>query len=368
MKTGNHWDIFCRVIDNFGDIGVCWRLATDLVGRGERVRLWVDDAGALAWMAPEGTPPGIEVRPWTQPLELDGVLPGDILVEAFGCEVPPEFIAVYRHRIGSTGQTPTWINLEYLSAEAFSERCHGLPSPVMTGPGSGLIKRFFYPGFSAATGGLLRESDLIARQARFDRSAWLRGLNISFQGQRLVSLFCYEPGALGDLLDQLASDRQPTLLLVTPGRAAAAVRACLESNNRRAPAWNGCGTLSFLFLPALSQRDFDHLLWACDLNFVRGEDSLVRALWAAKPFVWQIYPQHDNAHHIKLEALLNQFDAPTSWRVFHQIWNGLPGASCSRLPRLELAPWGKTAARARARQLQQDDLVTRILSFVSKNR
>jgi hypothetical protein len=22
-----HWDIFCRVIDNFGDIGVCWRLA-----------------------------------------------------------------------------------------------------------------------------------------------------------------------------------------------------------------------------------------------------------------------------------------------------------------------------------------------------
>ncbi len=57
------WDIFCRVIDNFGDIGVCWRLATQLAGQGQQVRLWVDDASALQWMAPEGCP-GVEVRAW----------------------------------------------------------------------------------------------------------------------------------------------------------------------------------------------------------------------------------------------------------------------------------------------------------------
>ena len=48
------WDIFCKVIDNHGDIGVCWRLATQLAARGHEVRLWVDDAAALDWMAPGG--------------------------------------------------------------------------------------------------------------------------------------------------------------------------------------------------------------------------------------------------------------------------------------------------------------------------
>ena len=55
------WDIFCQVIDNFGDIGVCWRLAADLAARGHQVRLWVDDASALHWMAPQGAA-GVEVR------------------------------------------------------------------------------------------------------------------------------------------------------------------------------------------------------------------------------------------------------------------------------------------------------------------
>ncbi len=86
------WDIFCKVIDNYGDIGVCWRLARQLAGRGQRVRLWVDDASALRWMAPHGCP-GVEVRAWTQPLDLATVNTGDVLVEAFGCEVPAEFVA-----------------------------------------------------------------------------------------------------------------------------------------------------------------------------------------------------------------------------------------------------------------------------------
>ncbi|MEO7887531.1 MAG: elongation factor P maturation arginine rhamnosyltransferase EarP, partial [Polaromonas sp.] len=48
MNRSLQWDIFCKVIDNFGDIGVCWRLAADLASRGHKVRLWVDDASALA--------------------------------------------------------------------------------------------------------------------------------------------------------------------------------------------------------------------------------------------------------------------------------------------------------------------------------
>ncbi|MEI7538648.1 MAG: elongation factor P maturation arginine rhamnosyltransferase EarP, partial [Comamonadaceae bacterium] len=213
MKTGNLWDIFCRVIDNYGDVGVCWRLAADLAARGEQVRLWLDDASALAWMAPGGTP-GVSVRQWNEALSPTGLPAGDVLIEAFGCEVDAGFLA---------GHDGVWLNLEYLSAEAYVEPCHGLPSPVLSGPGAGLRKYFFYPGFTPATGGLLREPGLAARQAAFDREAWLRRLAIHFQGERLISLFCYEPAALQSLLEQLAAAEQPTRLLVTPGRATAAV-------------------------------------------------------------------------------------------------------------------------------------------------
>lgn len=362
------WDIFCRVIDNYGDIGVCWRLAVGLAAHGERVRLWVDDASALEWMAPNGAA-GVEVKPWTQPIRIDKLLAGDILVETFGCEIAPEFIAHYAYFTRARCKKSLWINLEYLSAEGFAGRSHGLQSPVVTGPGAGMAKHFFYPGFSVATGGLLREPDLLARRAGFDRVAWLQERGIDFRGERLVSLFCYEPPAIAALLDQLAKTPQPTRLIVTAGRAAAAVCACLEQKNRLQPSWNKLGSLSFFMIPALTQYDYDHLLWACDLNFVRGEDSLVRALWANKPFVWQIYPQHDDAHHTKLEAFMHMLEAPPSLRAYHCAWNGvLPVDAAERaMPELKLSEWQQTITGARNRLLEQDDLVTQVIRFASKS-
>ncbi|MFC5499588.1 elongation factor P maturation arginine rhamnosyltransferase EarP [Caenimonas terrae] len=338
------WDIFCRVIDNHGDIGVCWRLARGLAGRGQAVRLWIDDASALSWMAPDGDP-GVQVGDWTESSAFGS--PGDVVVEAFGCELPDSVVAAMAAR----PRPPRWINLEYLTAEAYAERAHRLPSPVQSGPGKGLAKHFFYPGFTAATGGLLREPDLLQRQAQFDRAAWLGALGIGAGGERLVSLFCYEPAALPQLLRQLDQASEPTRLLVTAGRATAAVQAALR---RQAAA-----RLQISWLPLLTQDGYDHLLWSCDFNFVRGEDSLVRALWAGAPFAWQIYPQQDDAHHAKLAAFLEWLQAPPSLGAFHLGWNGIASA----LPPLELPAWQACAAAARARLLLQDDLVTQLLRF-----
>ncbi len=363
MSAGKLWEIFCKVVDNYGDIGVSWRLAAGLAARGQRVRLWVDDPGALTWMAPEGAP-GVEIRPWKPQLDLENLRVGDVLVEAFGCHIAPEFIASYASQAKLRSQKEVWINVEYLTAQAWAARCHGLPSPVMGGPGAGLTRHFFYPGFSAATGGLLRESDLAIRQARFDRRAWLRGQSIDWHGEQLISMFCYEPPALGGLLRQLAAAPLPTRMLVTNGRASAAVRACVEEQTRLQPSWNKHGALSFSYLEHLTQSEFDHLLWACDLNFVRGEDSLVRALWGGKALVWQIYPQADEAHHDKLVAWLDLIHAPASLRQFHLVWNAL---SSTPLPAIEPALWEPTFGLARAQQLAQDDLVTKLLGFVAKS-
>ncbi len=363
MNSGKLWDIFCRVIDNHGDLGVCWRLACGLAERGERVRLWVDDGAALAWMAPHGAS-GVEVRNWTPILELGSIPMGGVLVETFGCGIDPPFVAACASHAIAAGVQGLWLNLEYLSAESYVERCHGLPSPLPAELVAGLRKYFFYPGFNEATGGLLRETDLLSRQARFDREAWLRDRAIDFRGEQLVSLFCYEPAALDDLLRQLAA-RGPTRLLVTAGRTRTAVEASLARMNRVNPTWNQGEKLLVSYLPLLTQHDFDHLLWCCDLNFVRGEDSLVRALWAGKPFVWQLYPQADKAHQAKLEAFLDMLQAPAALRSFHRVWNDVDRAS---LPAIDLTQWQPSVSGARTRLLVQQDLVTGMLQFALKNR
>ncbi len=347
------WDIFCQVIDNHGDLGVCWRLARQLATQGDTVRLWVDDAAALQWMAPGGHR-GIELIDWRNPVAVhraaDAGAP-QVLVEAFGCDPAPELIARFARQPG------VWINLEYLSAEPYVERLHGLPSTVFRGPGEGLTKHFFYPGFTDRTGGLLREAGLAGARAGFDRTAWLATQGIEWHGERLLTLFCYEPPALPALLATLAARGTPTRVLVTPGRAAAAVRAA-------SPVAGDALTLEWL--RPLPQPAFDQLLWSGDLNFVRGEDSLVRALWAGAPLVWQIYPQDDDVHHIKLEAFLQWFEAPPSLRLFHRIWNGLVPGTLPRLDDETLAEWAAATRAARARLLAQDDLVTRLRRFIAQ--
>ncbi len=345
------WDLFCRVIDNFGDIGVSWRLAADLAARGERVHLWVDDASALAWMAPQGLP-SIEVSVW--PTGDPETAPSDVVIEAFGCQLPE----VWLHRMASAARAPVWINLEYLCAEAFVERSHGLTSPQASGPGAGLRKWFFYPGFTERTGGLIRERDVADRQMAFSRDAWLAARCIELRaGERVVSLFCYEAPALPLLIHKL-SDR-PTLLLAAAGHASRQAIALLGEDLTH-------GALRVSLLPALTQLDYDHLLWASDINFVRGEDSLVRALWAGKPFVWQLYSQHDGAHLTKLEALLDRTDASAEVRALWRAWNA-PLQSAA-LPWPDAAPWRQACEQLRRTLQAQDDLATRLLRFAIESR
>lgn len=346
------WDIFCRVVDNHGDLGVCWRLAADLAGRGHALRLWVDDPSALSWMAPEGAA-GVQVLHWVDDVPMPE--PGDVVVEAFGCDPPAGFVeAMARQPV-----PPTWINLEYLSAEGYVERSHRLPSPQMSGPGTGLVKWFFYPGFTAATGGLLREPGLAEAQQSLDAHAWLTQQGIVPRaGERLVSVFCYRGAPLAGLADRLAD--APTLLLAAPGAATADLAAAALPAGVRVQA-----------LPWLTQTGYDRLLWCCGLNFVRGEDSFVRAQWAGRPFVWHIYPQHDRAHEAKLEAFLAHHLAQAPMALAREAsawmrgWNGM-GTLPSSLP--DLALWTAHAVRWRDALLAHPDLATGLLAFISEKR
>lgn len=339
------WDLFCRVIDNFGDIGVCWRLAAGLAARGEQVRLWLDEPAALAWMAPGGAA-GVQVRRWDAELPE----PAAVVVEAFGCDPPPAFVA----RMAARQPAPVWINLEYLSAEDYVERSHGLASPQFAGPAAGLTKWFFYPGFTPRTGGLLRGAETPA-----DPRAWLAARGWApREGERVALLFCYDNPALPALLRALAAT--PTLLLAAPGPAQRQLAAC------RLPP-----TLRAIDLPWLPQADFDRLLACTDLNLVRGEDSFVQAQWPGVPFIWQLYPQHDGAHAAKLEAFLDRFVQATGFaqasalRQCWRAWNGLADWP-DHWP--EAPAWREAALTWRKTLLSQTDLVTQLQCFAADKR
>jgi uncharacterized repeat protein (TIGR03837 family) len=340
------WDIFCRVVDNFGDIGVCWRLAAQLAALQHKVRLWVDDARPLQWLAPRGAP-GVQLVHWALPIADEA--PGNVVVEAFGCNPPAGFV----QRMAARAKQPIWLNLEYLSAEAYVERSHGLPSPQQFGPGRGLVKIFFYPGFTPRTGGLLREAGLLARRSTFDGDAWLAARGWARRpGERVVTLFCYPGAPVETLVTGLAD--QATLLLL-----AGAAQAPIATSP----------SLRVVALPWLEQTEFDSMLWAADLNFVRGEDSFVRAMWAGAPFVWQIYPQQDQAHRVKLQAFVERFCAGASAELaariaqLHSAWNGAAQWPAA-LP--DAAAWRAHCLRWREMLAAQDDLCTQLVRSVEQ--
>jgi len=335
MKT---WDIFCRVVDNYGDIGVSWRLARQLANEHQlAVRLWVDELAALQHIWPatkleqQQQLAGVTVCVWSKEFQVDYI--ADVVIEAFACHIPESYIAAML----LVKPSPIWLNVEYLSAESWVEDCHQLSS---INPQNGLRKTFYFPGFSEKTGGLLRERDLFMQRNRFmvstARAAFLTriGAPDSHENRVIISLFSYENTAIASLLLAWSESPVAVLCLVPAGKALVSVNRFFNAGLQ---VGDGCtrGALRLQVIPFLTQVDYDHLLWACDINFVRGEDSFVRAQWAAKPCLWHIYPQEDEAHLVKLKAFLEKYTYGADSELASLInqlslaWN--QGADCSQL-------------------------------------
>ena len=264
----------------------------------------------------------VEVRHWGA--MLPRVEPADIVIEGFGVRLP----GAYVEAMAARSPHPVWINLEYLSAESWVDGCHGLPSPH---PGFPLVKYFFFPGFTPATGGLLRESGLTKMRDAFQSdpaamAAFWRSLELAEGAALRVSLFCYGNAALPALVEAWSSDRLPVVCIVPEG--AALTQLSQIAGRRIAPGSRiGLGGLSIAAIPFLDLDQYDRLLWACDVNFVRGEDSFVRAQLAARPLVWQAYPQDESSHLRKSSAFLARYAsalgpaAGPAYCAFAEAWN-----------------------------------------------
>lgn len=384
-------DIFCAVIDNFGDIGVCWRLAKQLVHEHDvSVRLWVDDLLSFRKLHQAISPEmpiqyclGVEIRHWSSAfleLTFSKIEPAQLVVEAFACNLPECYVAA----MVAQERKSIWVNLEYLSAEEWVAGCHCLPS---LNPFLSITKYFFFPGFTLQTGGLLLEQDLIARRDVFQselhtQAAFWRALGVPSPkpDEVRVSLFCYESGVLPELFSAWAQAATPILCLVPEGCVLPQVAVFFGKGHVVAGDILQYGNLEIRVLPFIAQERYDELLWACDINFVRGEDSCVRAQWAGKPFVWHIYPQQDKVHLKKLSAFMElycsglQLDARQALYNLWQGWN--IGQSESQVASASLKPvwneyWEHIAllqrhAREWSQHLSGNSLVLNLLDFVQK--
>ncbi|EKB17730.1 elongation factor P maturation arginine rhamnosyltransferase EarP [Aeromonas veronii] len=389
------WDIFCCVVDNFGDIGVTWRLARQLKREGNiaahgdevQVRLWVDDLASFARICPGLDPAqdgqwvdGIYIQHWHETLPTD-MTPAKVVIEAFACELPAPFIERMAELMASQPKPPCWINLEYLSAESWVEDCHGLASPQRVGNKS-LNKYFFFPGFTAKTGGLLCEHDLITEREQWQQddaglaAYWASlGLPPRQENELRVSLFTYESDALQSLVESWCQSTTPVTLLLPLGRSlndvltGAGLADAIPAP--KAGELLHSGNLSIKLLPMTDQAGYDRLLWSCDLNLVRGEDSFVRAQWAVRPFLWHIYQQEEEAHLVKLEQFLDHYlaDLPADcaqWlRRFNLALNR--GEDCRALwaqwPQYS-AIWQQHGRLWSQKLLRDGDLVTRLVKFL----
>lgn len=380
--AGTTLALFCKVVDNYGDIGICWRLARQLAEEhGVGVTLWVDDLRSFQRICPSvATGAGqqqvgaVTVRHWRDQHGAYTVGDiADIVIEFFGCDIPPAYIVAMSQRT----PRPAWLNLEGLTAEKWVEGCHTLPSPHPSLP---LTKYFFFPGFNARTGGLLRERELEQQRRAFvgDQAAMATflgqfGVTANEMASTKVSMFCYADAPLAALFAAWKYSNGPITCLIPEGVASDAVHAFL---GRAATAGASAvrGALTVRVIPFVPQPDYDRLLWACDLNFVRGEDSFVRAQWANRPFIWHIYPQDENLHHVKLEAFLQTCTAQTDSAIqLSRAWNAVGGPGTGGVvnwPALwaayqaDLPELGAMSVAWEQQMVENGDLATNLLRFV----
>ncbi len=267
------WHIFAKVIDNYGDMSIAWRLASGLVDYGQKVTLFIEkkeDIEPILKLQPNIS---FKVKSFNEALaEIDKV---NNIISVFDVPLPPDYLDNIQH--------PSNLFIyEYLSAESWVKEFHMKPSLTEN---SFINKRYFYPGFNDKTGGLLRERDYSNEES----ADHIKGME---QGSHFQASFFY--------YSHTSHESVEVIKKLKPDFKALILDELIEFQDLKKETWvEGFMMMAF--------DDYDRLLQSSNLNFVRGEDSLTRAIFCGRPFIWQPYAQENDHQLVKLEAFINSF-------------------------------------------------------------
>ena len=281
-------DIFCQVIDNYGDVGVAYRLAREFkrVYPNKKLRFVINKTEELNLIRKSED---IEIILYKDISKIENS--ADLIIESFGCEIPKK----YMHK--ALKNSKLIINLEYFSAEKWVDDFHLQESFL----GGNLKKYFFIPGLSEKSGGILLDNEFLERKKKVEanKEYYLEKFGIKEKYDLIGSVFSYEKN-FGSLIEELKKLGKKIILLMLSEKTQKNFIKYFDNGNNY-------DKIKFVKLPFFSYDKYEELLALCDFNLVRGEDSFVRALLLGKPFLWHIYPQDENTHIKKLESFLEKY-------------------------------------------------------------
>ena len=281
-------DIFCQVIDNYGDVGVAYRLAREFkrVYPNKKLRFVINQIEELNLIRKSED---IEIILYKDISKIENS--ADLIIESFGCEIPKEYMDK------ALKKSKLIINLEYFSAEKWVDDFHLQESFL----GGNLKKYFFIPGLSEKSGGILLDNEFLERKKKVEanKEYYLEKFEIKEKYDLIGSVFSYEKN-FDSLIEELKKLDKKVILLILSEKTQKNFIKYFDNNNNY-------DKIKFVKLPFFTYDKYEELLALCDFNLVRGEDSFVRALLLGKPFLWHIYPQDENTHIKKLESFLEKY-------------------------------------------------------------
>ena len=281
-------DIFCQVIDNYGDVGVTYRLAREFkrVYPNKKLRFVINQTEELNLIRKSED---IEIILYKDISKIENS--ADLIIESFGCEIPKEYMDK------ALKNSKLIINLEYFSAEKWVDDFHLQESFL----GGNLKKNFFIPGLSEKSGGILLDNEFLERKKKVEanKEYYLEKFGIKEKYDLIGSVFSYEKN-FDSLIEELKKLNKKVILLILSEKTQKNFIKYFDNGNNY-------DKIKFVKLPFFTYDKYEELLALCDFNLVRGEDSFVRALLLGKPFLWHIYPQDENTHIKKLESFLEKY-------------------------------------------------------------
>ena len=323
--------ILCKVVDNYGDIGVAYRLARRLQKISkENINLIVDDLQAFNKICNSVSleksfqvVEGFSIYNWkdydfcySDFSKNDGEKLA-VILECFQCGRPDWMEKIlFEDKLKRTVQV---IMIDYLTAEPYAETFHCLKSLTRSAK---VQKVNFMPGFTDKTGGLIIEED------------WKKLPERKKDGGILV--FTYERNwqpvvqALEEVQTAQKTQAKNNItkektILVAQGRGQKSFLDAVNAVSKKIceGTENKGGRLKVQALPYLNQYEWDKLLRECSVLFIRGEESLSRACLSGIPFVWHAYPQSEEYQLVKVKALLDrmkQHFKPEDFEIIERLW------------------------------------------------
>ena len=281
-------DIFCEVVDNYGDVGVAYRLARGFkrIYPDKKLRFIINQMEEINLIKKSDD---IEIVSYKDISKIESS--ADLILETFGCEIPKEYMDK------ALENSKLIINLEYFSAETWVDDFHLQESFL----GGNLKKYFFIPGLSKKSGGILLDNEFLERKKKVEENKeyYLEKFGINEKYDLIGSVFSYEKN-FDSLIEELKKLDKKILLLILSEKTQENFIKYFDNNNNY-------DKIKIVKLPFFTYDKYEELLALCDFNLVRGEDSFARALLLEKPFLWHIYPQEENTHIKKLEGFLEKY-------------------------------------------------------------